>query len=129
MQSQTAYFYTKTSLLALAGVDFLVFVWQKTEVRTRSHSVPVREFLLPAGPSSLLRTISVTALWKLVSYGLRPQYYVFLSSNTLFASVKAGGVRKRVLCSGEQRKRSLAALMDYINNSLCNIRSIFLADV
>ena len=120
MQSQTAYFYTKTSLLALAGVDFLVFVWQKTEVRTRSHSVAVREFLLPAGPSSLLRTVSVTALWKLVSYGLRPQYYVFLSSNTLFASVKAGGVRKRVLCSGEQRKRSLAALMDYINNSLCN---------
>ena len=48
---------------------------------------------------------------------------VFLSSNTLFASVKAGGwggVRKRVLCSGEQRKRSLAALMDYIYNSLCN---------
>ena len=67
-------FFTKTSLLALAGVDSLVFVWQKTKVRTRSHSVAVREFLLTAGQSSLLRTVSVTVLWKLGSYGLRPQY-------------------------------------------------------
>ena len=53
------------------------------------------------------------------------------ASKTLFASVKEGlGIMENgLLCGGERRKRSMAALMDFVDQLLQYVPSFFLADV
>ena len=75
---------------------------------------------------SQIYIVSSAALSILLFCGQRQLFFpVFLrsftkASKTLFASVKAGSVMMKngLLCGGERRKRSMAALMDFVDELL-----------
>jgi len=66
-------FFARTELLALAVVDSLVLWPKRDRDKTRSSSVAVRAFYSRPIRARLSRTVSSSAHWKLVSYGLRRQ--------------------------------------------------------
>ena len=67
------WFLARTELLALADVNIFSFSSERKRDRgkTWSSSVAVRDFCsLPVGRARRRRTVSSSAHWKLVSYGL-----------------------------------------------------------
>jgi len=76
-----------------------------------------------AGPSSPLSNSFFTCSFEIAFLWTTPAIFpVFLwsftkASKTLFASVKAGSeiMVNGLLCGGEQRKRSMAALKDFVD--------------
>ena len=116
-------FFARTAFAALVGVGFpVLFVQKRGQDTTRSSSVVVRDSCRLADPSSPLSnslficSLEIGFLWTMPAIFPVFRRSFTKASNTLFASVKAASaiMEKALLYGGDRRKRSMAALIDFI---------------
>ena len=119
-------FFARTELLALVGVGFPLFsrplLLKKRPRYSQAVLCSCAGFMLLAGPSSPLSnslfiySFEIGFLWTMPAIFPVFRRSFTKASNTLFASVKAASaiMEKLLLYGGDRRKRSMAALIDFL---------------